>query len=74
MDTKTFIEITGMVYVAGALGFYLTGNLLFLIFMLLFPIVFTIDMWVRDEIATFMDKLVHHEIHLPFDKWLHHAR
>jgi hypothetical protein len=74
MNTKTFIEIIGMAYVAGAFGYYLTGNLLFFISMLLFPIVFTIDIWVRDEIATFMDKLVHHEIHLPFDKWLHHAR
>jgi hypothetical protein len=47
---------------AGAFGYYMTANLLFLIFMLLFPIVFIID------------KLVHHEIHFPFDKWLHHAR
>ncbi len=74
MNTKKFIEITGMVYVAGAFGYYLTENLLFLIFMLLFPVVFTIDMWVRDEIATFIDKLMHHEYHLPFDKWLHHTR
>lgn len=73
MDTKTFTYITSIVYVAGAVGYYLTENLLFLIFMLLFPIVFTIDIWVRDEIAAFMDKLIHHEIHFPFDKWLHHS-
>lgn len=74
MDTKTFIYITGIVYGAGAFGYYLTENLLFLIFMLLFPIVFAIDIWVRDEIATFIDKLMHHKIHFSFDKWLHHAR
>ena len=74
MDTKTFIYITGIVYVAGAFGYYFTENLLFLIFMLLFPIVFTIDIWVRDEIATFIDKLLHHEIHFSFDKWLHHTK
>ena len=74
MDTKTFISISGIVYVAGAFGYYLTENLLFLIFMLLFPIIFIVEIWVRDKITAFMDKLIHHQIHFPFDKWLHHSK
>ena len=74
MNIKKYIYIIGMVYVAGVFGYYLTENLLFLFFMPLFPIVFIIDIWVRDEIATIIDKLMNHELHFPFDKWLHHGR
>jgi hypothetical protein len=72
MDAITFLYITGMVYMAGAFGFYLTENLLFLIFMLLFPIVFVVDIWAREKIAFYIDKLTHHEF-VFFDKWLHHV-
>ncbi len=72
MNIKKYIYIIGMIYVAGVFGYYLTENLLFLFFMPLFPIVFIIDIWVRDEITSLIDKLMHHDIHFPFDKWLHH--
>ncbi len=72
MHIITFLYITGMVYVAGAFGFYLTENLLFMIFMLLFPVIFIADIWVREKIVLYIDKLMHHEI-VFFDRWLHHA-